>query len=119
MQPPSAPTGLQHVALLARNLERTVQFYRDLLGFQILDQPVDAAGTCPATIDRLAGRHRTSGTMTDHRMICLFPTDSTCRDNGLSTQHAGATGSGLIPRRMRPRLRPPCREERAGRSGRR
>ena len=43
MQPPAAPTGLQHIALLARNLEPTVQFYRDLLGFQILDQPVDAA----------------------------------------------------------------------------
>ena len=30
--------------------------------------------------------------MTEDRMICLFPTDSTCRDNGLSTQQAGATG---------------------------
>jgi len=43
MHPQPALTGIHHVSLLALNLERTVQFYVDVLGLRIVDPILDDA----------------------------------------------------------------------------
>jgi catechol 2,3-dioxygenase-like lactoylglutathione lyase family enzyme len=50
MHPLPAPTGIDHVSLLARNLERTVQFYVNVLGLRIVDSVLDDARSAPARV---------------------------------------------------------------------
>jgi catechol 2,3-dioxygenase-like lactoylglutathione lyase family enzyme len=45
MTPPL--TGIHHVSLLALNLERTVQFYVDVLGLCIVDPVLDDERSAP------------------------------------------------------------------------
>lgn len=58
MPPQRALVGLDHVALLARSLEPTVQFYVDVLGLHIIDLTPGTAQPASARVCLGADGHR-------------------------------------------------------------
>jgi glyoxalase family protein len=58
MQPHPALTGIDHVSLLALNLERTAQFYVDVLGLHPIDHALGDEGPAPDRVWLGDGRSR-------------------------------------------------------------
>ena len=56
MQPQLASNGIDHVSLLAPNLQRTAQFYVDVLGLQTIDHALVDEPSAPGRLLARPGR---------------------------------------------------------------
>jgi len=80
-------SAISHIALCVRNLERSLQFYRDMLGFQVTKDEVQ--DTSRGGLPRLYASHHTQ-----RRVVHLRYGDAQSVPFLVLTEHPGDTVSG-------------------------